>query len=654
MKRNLFIAGVLALASFVLTLNGCKEPEEPTLTPSFPEKIVANVEAGQEFKFTIEPNMQWSLKIPSEVATYFKFIVGSSERYTLTGAAGTHEITVGVAPNEEFDNVRECAIEMTMGGESRVVAQLTRGSKERQIAIYVAEFVEEDGFVKDEEGNWAYSTTAIESLDWRWFNERWMQRIVVEANFKWNLGANTPEWFDASTTSGKEGRTEIFIRVNDEQRPFETENVVIEFCDTSDRNGDGVYDQNDILVVKSLPTTVEGCLDVCSVDLSGTIEFNAEGQYYQPSSLAYIDLAYGRIYATKGAELFAVNKEQDGSYTTENCDWINVTIDDLPEDAATRGIWERVFQLDVEINETSTPRYGALVALSAADAAGTYNIADHIICEITQKGANINDGNEAIVAFDEELMKGYGAMFEKLEKNTWPWTNNWANIPYAYKLTLRDNNSGDDLIFNKPFASYKIFGYAGYTGATYDPETCWLTISESDPEEEIANGYIIRSRLDEEEFPNTLPGGKKDEATFVFYNESGEAYALIYVVLDPDFTPFGGVKGDVKFTNPTEAIESGARLDEIVKGDEEYDEENAFMGILQYRLTLNPNCKTISLNLPEYTLAYPYQEWIQTYMEGKNTIIEVSSESSANGRITFYGSNNYNVILQLLVVYKAE
>lgn len=654
MKRSLFIAGVLALASLMLTLNGCKEPEEPILTPSFPEKIVANVAAGQEFKFTIEPNMQWSLKIPSEVATYFKFIVGSSERYTLTGAAGTHEITVGVAPNEEFDAIRECGIEMTMGGESRVIAHLTRGSKERQITIYTAEFVEEDGFVQDEEGNWVYSTTPIESLDWRWFNDIWMQRLVVEANFKWNLGANTPEWLETNATSGKDGRTELFFRVNNELRPFDQTSYNIEFCDTSDRNGDGVYDQNDILVVKSLSTTIEGCRDICTVDFSSTMEFNADGHYYNNASSSYTEYAYGHIYSAYGSELFAVCKNADGSYSTEGCEWINLAIDDFPEEAAEHGIWMRTIELQLAKNETSSPRYGALVAVSAADAAGSYNIADHIICEITQKGANINDGNEAIVAFDEEIMKGYGAKFEKLAKGTWPWTNNWANIPYAYKLTLRDNNSGDDLIFNKPFASYKIYGYAGYTGATYDPESCWLTISESAPEEAIDNGYIIRSRLDDELYPNTLPGGQKNEATFVFYNESGEIYALIYVVLDPDFSPYGGVKGDVKFTNPTEAIESGARLDEIVKGDEEYNDENAFMGILQYRLTLNPSCKTISINIPAYTLAYPYQEWIQTYMEGNNTIIEVSSETSANGRITFYGSNNYNVVLQLIIVYNAE
>lgn len=655
MKRGLLSTVWALIATLSVVLSACESPEEEIIKPQFPEKITATVAAGEQFEFTIEPNMKWTMKIPSEVATYFKFIVGESERYTLNGDAGEHTITIGVAPNEEFDATRTCAVEMTMDGVTQVVAELTRGPKERTLAIYAAEFdTTEEMFTTDEEGGFIYSSTPCDELTWVWCNEQWMQRIVVDANFRWNLGVDMPEWLNASTTSGPAGRTEIFLRTNDEKRPLESGSYTIEFCDSSDRNGDGAIDESDILVVKSLATTMEGCKSICNVSLSGTALFNAEGLYYAAGSDSYIETCFGRIDSPRGAEIFVVNKNSEGMLTTEGAEWIKLTVGDFPEEAGAEGIWTRELVLNCEPNDSELSREGAIVAIPLSEAGAT-NYADFVVCEIVQEGIEIVDTSDPIYAFDENVMMGYSARFEKLEKGSWPWINNWSGIPHAYKLTLRDNNSGDDLVFRRPFDSYKIYGAEGYMGASYDPETCWLTITESDPAEAIENGYIIRSRLDEKLFPNTLPGSKgQNEATIIFYDEKGNAYALVFVVLDPTFSPFEAVEGDVKFTNIEEALQKGALLEEIVFGDAEYNEEEAYMGILQYRLTLNPKCKSISLTLPEYTMSYPYQSWLSTRQSGEETIVSVSTSSSASGRITFYGSNNYNVVLQLIVVYNAE
>lgn len=656
MKKSLMSRLWGLVAVLALTLSACESPEEE-LKPQFPEKITATVMAGDTFDFTIEPTMKWSLKIPSEVATYFKFIVGESERYTLNGDAGTHTITIAVAPNEEFDTTRTCAVEMTMGGESQIVVELTRGAKERSVKVYAAEFdTEEEMFVADEEGNFSYSTTATDKIEWVWCNEQWMQRIVVDANFRWSFGVDTPEWINASATSGSAGRTEIFLRTNPELLPLEDSDYTLEICDTSDRNGDGVIDSSDILIVATFATSMEGCKDVCEVELAAQATFNAEGLYYAASSESYVEMCYGRIDSPRGVELFAVTKTESGDYTREGAEWIILSVGDFPEEAGAEGIWTRNITLSVEATTSEQDREGAIVAIPLTQA-GSTTYADFIVCDILQEGVEIIDTSDPVYAFDETVMMGFGARFEKMEKGSWPWINNWSGIPHAYKLTLRNNNSGDDLVFRRPFDSYKIYGIDGYMGATYDPSTCWLTISESDPEEAIENGYIIRSRLgtNEGEFTNTMAGAQgQNEATFVFFNDKGEAYALIYVILDPTFTPYEEVEGDVMFTNIEEALQTGAKLEKIVFGDAEYNEEEDYMGILQYRLTLNPKCKSISLTLPEYSMAYPYQSWITTRIKDGATIVSTSSSSSATGRITFYGSNNYNVVLQLIVVYNAN
>lgn len=656
MKRGLLNIWAL-IAAIGLSLSACEEPAEEMPTPQFPEKITATVMAGDEFEFTIEPNMKWSMKIPTEVATYFKFIVGESERYTLTGDAGTHTITIGVAPNEEFDITRTCAVEMTMNGETKVIAELTRGSKERTLEVYAAQYdATEKVFVLDEEGNYQYATTPCEDIEWMNVNDKWMMRFVVESNFKWSFGVDFPDWIEANKTSGNAGRTEIFLRPVDEKHPLENTTSTFNFCDASDRNGDGVVDDSDILIVKSLSTTIEGCKDICEVDLVSSATFNAAGDFFSASSDTYIEVAYGRLYSPRGAELFAVSKEADGSYSREGCDWILLEVDEFPAEAGDDGIWLRNFTLDVAEHTSTEARYGAIVAIPLT-AAGATNYADYIVCNLTQEGVEIIDTSEPIYAYNEDVMMGYAAKFEKLEPNTRPWQGSWASIPYAYRLTMRNNNSGDDIVFRKQFASYRIFGYNGYSGDVYDPETCWVTINESDPSEEIENGYIITSRLGtgEGEFENTMPGKQgQNEATFIFYDDKGVAFALIHVVLDPDFSPYPKVEGDVKFVDEDAAIDNGVFLEAIVSGDEDHNEEEAFMGILQYRLTLNSRCKSIALLLPDYAMAYPYQSWLTTSKSGKETTITTNSNESAKGRVTFYGSNNYNVVLQLTVVYKAE
>ena len=334
MKAKNLLKALAISAVAALTLVGCNDPEEPTLTPSFPEKIVANVAAGEVFEMTIEPNMKWTLKIPTEVASYFKFIVGESERYTLNGEAGTHTVQIGVADNEEFDNVRVCKVEMTMDGQTEVVAELTRGSKERTLVIYPAEYdAEEMAFVIDENGNYTYSSTPCEELEWKSVNDQWMQRFVVEANFKWSLGVNTPEYIIANKTSGSAGRTEIFLRTEQELLPLEDTTCDIEFCDSSDRNGDGVVDDSDILVVGTYTSTIEGCKEYYEVHFVANATFNAEGEFYEAGSDSYTESAYGRIYSPRGAEFFAMAKAADGSLTLEGAEWIKLQVDEFPAEA---------------------------------------------------------------------------------------------------------------------------------------------------------------------------------------------------------------------------------------------------------------------------------------------------------------------------------
>ena len=64
MKRGIINMLMALAASAAMTFVGCNEvPEE--VTPIFPEKITASVEAGEEYEFSFTANMSWKLQIRS-------------------------------------------------------------------------------------------------------------------------------------------------------------------------------------------------------------------------------------------------------------------------------------------------------------------------------------------------------------------------------------------------------------------------------------------------------------------------------------------------------------------------------------------------------------------------------------------------------------
>lgn len=655
---------LMALAvSAAMTFVGCDEvPEE--ITPIFPEKITALVEAGEEYEFSITANMAWTLEIPDEVATYFKFVVGESERYSLSGEAGTHNVVVGVSNKEEFDTVRVCEITMTMGNESKVVAVLTRGGKEHTFALYVAEFdTTEETFKTDADGQWLYSETPAERLDWVWSNEQWMQRVVVEANFEWYLSPNAPTWLILNASEGTAGRTELFLRVNREQLPLEDVECNIEFGIIYITNSiDGGFE-----AIGSYPTTMEGCGNVCEVSLPAQMLFNSEGDYYQASSDSYVSMANGRFSSPRGAELVLLSKNADGSYTSESTStrWMRVKMDDFPEEAGEIGVWERTFTLECGINSTTEQREGALAAIPQS-VAGTedYNPEEYIACTILQEGKSLAEEKGAIYPYDEETMAAYNSKFETLTKGSWPYNGDRGNIPYGYKLTYQSNASGDDLIFTIPFTRYEIFGYN--ETSLYDNETCWITIEPSEEHKELEGGYMIKSRLGNkvEDFTYTNPLAGPDgenEAFIIFYDDKNEAFAFVYFILDPSYsTPVDRPDGVVTFANDKDYGALGAHLEEITQGYAEYSPEMAYAGTLQYMLTLNADCQEATLFVPNYLISYSYASWLYTTDgNGKitvhidaTTLPEVDADTTEiRANITLYGEG-YAQAVQLTVVYK--
>lgn len=669
MKKSIFSLIALAAASLLSAtiFSSCQEPEEG-ISVTFPEKITVSVAAGESYSFDIKADTDWRLSIPTESALYFSF---PDQRYTLYGDAGTHEVTVNTTSTNPFATV-VCPITMEMGEEKQVIAEITRLGSERSVKIYQAAWNQEDeAFETNEEGDWVYETTPIEELSFRIYNGNPVQRLKVESNVAWSL-SQVPEWMNSNKSSGKVGSTEIFIRVRSNALPLEDNTYTLNFNTSADEDGDGTPET---ITVATLTSAMEGCGNTCNVSFAEEITFNRKGLTYSPITSSYQKSIKGTVSSAKGAELFLLGINSDGGYTTD-CSWLTMTVGEYDTNATDVGLWEREVELSAVENQ-GKERKAVIVALSRNEAANVTSAedllegtslkeqwADNIATTITQEPSA--NASEAIMVYDDNVMLNSYAKFEKLSDNTThPWSL-WTDVENAFKLTYRDIYSGDDLVFNKPFVRYEIYGYDSQTQYT-DLDNCWIELRQSNAEENIEDGYIIDMRLGEDNgnggtYTNTLAGENgENEATIVFYDANDEAYTLIHFVADPAFTPFS-VAGDIQFADPVAAARAGASLVEITSSDDErYDKEMAANGTKQYYLYTNPDYTSFTLNISaSCAFCWAYGSYIEADYDDEAMVMEsvdltITAEESFSSNISFYTDYSSSTIaIQLTIIYTVE
>lgn len=673
MKKQIIrlMTAMVMCAAAVLSI-GCEpEPDpEPEVTPNFPKLVEKVVKSGETVTLSINPNMAWKVSIPSSSAQYFS-LADAAGQLSMTGEAGAQQIKIKVAELDEFDTDRVCEVALTMNGKTQTIAKLTRMKLARTVNVYLAQYDEANiDFKTDAEGAYVYGSTPVQTLDFLWHNEQYMHRVVVETNFKWAIGGELPAWLDPSVTSGEAGRTEVFVRTVKEAYPFAAESVELKINDFTNESAP--------VEVSKLKVNMPACEAVCEVSISPALTFNAEGHYFNASNDTYLEMgAIATMNAPKGAELYKIVKNNGYLYASSPAaDWITIEWEEEWDAAADKaGVWSRKFFVSTTPNE-GAEREGMLVALPRTlaskvsdpdydlfNADGTALKAEYeqyVVSTIKQEAPAEAENKGVIYANDIETMHAFTADFAELAAGAWPWQGAWASIPNAYKLTYRSNDSGDDLIFSKPFSRYEIYGFDGAYSSTYDLSTCWITIEKSASHKELTNGYKVRMRLGDDPanglYPNTQAGfDGENEATIVFYDENNEAYALIYCVLDPNYMYVPEVSGEVKFADPALAESLGAKLEKVVEGDPDFSAENNYMGVLQYRLTHTSAMGAQALLLmPSYnqSFCYPSGSWLSTQqVEGGTQVIMTPEENYAKGHITFHAGNDVVVYLYCVFNY---
>ena len=99
--------------------------------------VKKTVQAGESVEIPLSPNMDWEASITGEGAgNYFWLDDAGLKENKISGAAGDVVIKVTFSENEELDVNRVCTVNLTMGGQTQAVAEITRLSLERSFDIH--------------------------------------------------------------------------------------------------------------------------------------------------------------------------------------------------------------------------------------------------------------------------------------------------------------------------------------------------------------------------------------------------------------------------------------------------------------------------------------------------------------------------------------
>lgn len=266
MKTNLFkIAAIFA--GLALTVAACQgnNPEQPD--PVFPsEKIQKTVLAGESVDVTFDANLDWELTLSGEgVLTYFWIDDAGSHESKVSGKAGKQSVKIVFSEDEELDNNRKCIASLTMGGETREIAEIDRLKISRTLLVKVAEAFATA--FKKVDGNYVYDDVQDgESIQLVTFPDdaEYSLPIKVQTNFDWSL--SLPEWLTSNVSEGKAGDTELVLVAKLSEEIAEGTSAAIRFIDAANTSAE-----------ESVELSIPPFADRVDFYVN-TLDFNAKGQ----------------------------------------------------------------------------------------------------------------------------------------------------------------------------------------------------------------------------------------------------------------------------------------------------------------------------------------------------------------------------------------
>lgn len=349
MKTKILHWTSVLLASSALLLSACsedngKDTSDPT--PVFPDMATLNIPAGEtSCNVSFTPNMDWTVSIPTDAETseWFKLSDGVVETSSISGKASTEPVTIQVITTNQdvYDETPSCEVSLTMGGQTQVIAKVTRQTAAREFDIYLSGFQTDEGTQEAIDFSFEYSETPVAKYtessapevapegapELIWFTGKtgYMQVVKAESNFEWH--ASTSDWL---TVTARPQEGEYFVTADFAQITEQEINGAIGMIDFYDRNidptatdpGNNAHNRY-CFVLPNLTKVVRNGSGAATAAFS----FNAEGYAVDSNgTVSEEKSSTGSLYSAKDVVFYIGEKKGEWYYGYEASqhDWVTI------------------------------------------------------------------------------------------------------------------------------------------------------------------------------------------------------------------------------------------------------------------------------------------------------------------------------------------
>ena len=477
------------------------------------------------------------------------------------------------------------------------------------IEVYTAKMTEGE-FEYGEDGEYAWSDKAVETVELAWLGADFRMPVMVDAKCDWDVVL--PEWVTAETPEKTTGKVSLVLRGVPSKYPLEDTKGKVTF-----KLGDNV--------LKELEIMIPGCQDIMtfSIDMSlAELEYNYIGEIN--TSTGYIEVpAAGHLFGVKDVRVFAV-ETTGGKVGAENPDWFTIEMTGWNTASGADVLQERTLTFRVTEN-AGDARSAVLFFLPPSiknKAEELFNADASVKEEYSSYAVAVSQGS---MNYDEYLTvhENPDAEFDySFEKASSDKASQLAALygatDFVYVLTYESPYCRDDayLTMAVPFASYEVFAEGEWLAYTNAGET---------------NNYGVIDMYKEMELPTEPVVGH-----VVFYNSVSEVLAIVecvspfkeeVIVTPPEdlgdviTDEYGNefIRIDSYFTDPEAAKAAGIKLYECVKGTyyDQYMEFECPILLLEYD----------SLDdVAELTLPVPVKNWF-AYLNTYSDYVTVNDET---------------------------
>lgn len=515
MKLNI-CKSALVLISGLVAFASCKPVDTPpeVVSPVFPKEVIKkNVAAAETVSISFDANLDWELSIPSADQNRFWLDDAGIPASSVSGKAGKQTVDVVFSNDEYYDNNVVCKVTLKMGGESKVIAELTRLALNRTLEVYTAQI-----------GDWdfqdtfnAEKATTVGLVTFAGSTEYRMP-IKVIANYDWNLVL--PAWCVGSvkvsegqvapeTLSGKAGETvEIMLSAKLSKELKDGAQAEIKFIDAV---------ANDKSM--NLPLTLPAFADRFEWSEPMGLDFDKEGVSAHPA------VAY--LLAMDGFVVRAL-EWKGNSHDVSFAEWVTVQYGDPDSGSVEEQILRNVaitFGTSVNSGDARSADIfvfpASLAEITPAEICDKSNecavkeqYKKYCVGRLTQAGQPKPYVKMAAVP------EPYEASISTYTESQW-WASSAGNVDVINQYELVYSNEWAECVleFDQPFASYKIFDYDFNEVLEEAQNGFWLAFSG------FAENAKGRVTMTPSAFTNEY--APAPESFIVFYDAAGKALAGI-------------------------------------------------------------------------------------------------------------------------------